>query len=89
MLRSSVDFPAPEKPTMPWMVPRLMCRLTSSTAVNRPPGESKEVLTFWISITDGPLFASLALPWSAWSWIPPGSPKESLAARGQAAAITA
>ena len=38
MLRSSVDFPAPENPMMPWMVPRLMCRLTSSTAVKRPAG---------------------------------------------------
>jgi hypothetical protein len=32
-------------------VPRLMCKLTSSPAVNRTFGESNEVLTFWISIT--------------------------------------
>ena len=67
MFRSSVDFPAPENPMMPWMVPGLMCRLTSSTAVKRPPADSNVVVTFWISITGHHLLGAAALPLSACS----------------------
>jgi hypothetical protein len=52
---------------MPWMVPRLMCRLTSSTAVKGPAAEANDVLTFWISITGPHLLGAAALPLSACS----------------------
>ena len=62
-----MDLPAPENPMMPWMVPRLMCRLTSSTAVKGPAAEANDVLTFWISITGPHLLGAAALPLSACS----------------------
>ena len=83
MLRSSVDFPAPENPMMPWMLPRLMCRLTSSTAVNLPPAELNDVLTFWIWITGHHRPSALALPWSACSWFLRAHPRKALCLRHQ------